>query len=349
MLATGRSFRAEVEREVIAYGEEIARTYGTTEQLNNRTTEQLEILITAGLVAGRKVPKKKFFVNKVSKRLTDFIGNFFAVLFSPQDLQIVTDSPSLRRKYLDSVLGCVDKEYRRALLIYEKALRQRNRILEMIREKRAHFSQLEYWDKLLIENGKVISEKREEFVKFINNQFRSLQSVEVQECTKKPRSLNFGTKETLGNFQVVYEKNEISGERLKESQEKEIDFGMTLVGPHRDDIKFKIKNQKVSQKRNSLREAKIKNYERDLSIYGSRGEQRLAILWLKLCELAFLEEKTGQKPVLLLDDIFSELDKDHREVVTKIIPNQQTIITTTDEEMAKAQFFQKGKIIRLKI
>jgi len=197
MLATGKSFRAELEREVILYDEEIGRVQGTIEQSNNRTIKQLEIIITTGQVGGKKVPKKKFLVNGVSKRSTDFIGNFFAVLFSPQDLQLITDSPSLRRKYLNTVLSCVDKEYRRALLVYEKGLRQRNRILERTRERRANLSQLEYWDKLLITNGRIVTEKREELIEFINS---------------KPGFLE----KDNGEFRMVYEKNEISEKRLKE-------------------------------------------------------------------------------------------------------------------------------------
>jgi len=343
MLATGKSFRAELEREVILYDEEIGRVQGTIEQSNNRTIKQLEIIITTGQVGGKKVPKKKFLVNGVSKRSTDFIGNFFAVLFSPQDLQLITDSPSLRRKYLNTVLSCVDKEYRRALLVYEKGLRQRNRILERTRERRANLSQLEYWDKLLITNGRIVTEKREELIEFINS---------------KPGFLE----KDNGEFRMVYEKNEISEKRLKEKQEKEILLGVTLVGPHRDDfvIKLKSKSSKVKATIQSSKLEELGNIStygsrsglrqsRDLSVYGSRGEQRLAVLWLKLGELAFLEEKTSQKPVLLLDDIFSELDQNHRDLVTKIIPNQQTIITTTEEEVVKGKFLKEAKIIKLEI
>ena len=327
LLATGKSFRADLEKEVIMYGGEIGRITGVvlnerliTQKTQNITeSTELEVLVTTGQVGGKKAPKKKFLVNGVSKRSTNFIGNFLAVLFSPQDLQLITDSPSLRRKYLSTVLSSVDKQYRTALLIYEKALRQRNKVLERIREKQVSLSQLDYWDKLLIDNGQIITKKREEFIDFINQQ-------------------DFAEK-NINDFKIIYEKNEISEKKLVERREKEIVLGVTLVGPHRDDIKFNIKYQ-ISN---------IKNEEKDLSIFGSRGEQRLAVLWLKLGELAFLEEKTSHKPVLLLDDIFSELDADHRDLVTKIIPNQQTIITTTEKGVVKGKFLKEAKTIKLEI
>ena len=340
MLASGKSFRAEVEKEIISYGEEIARVGAEVAHENflvrgpladslitnsenfvgsPRPSElsKLEVIITTGQVASKKAPKKQFLVNGVKKRMTDFIGNFFAVLFSPQDLQLITDSPSRRRRYLNDVLSSVDKEYRRALLVYEKGVRQRNKLLERIRERQASASQLDYWNKLLIDNGQVITHKREEFIDFINQ-------------------LDF-TEKNMANFKIVYEKNEISEERLKEKQEREIILGMTLVGPHRDDF--------VVNKQLTINNQQSKS--RDLSIYGSRGEQRLAVLWLKLGELAFLEEKTERKPVLLLDDIFSELDKDHRDLVAQIIPSHQTIITTTEEKTLKQKLLKEARLIRL--
>ena len=370
MLSTGKSFRAEIESEIISYGEEIARISGVT------NFNSLEILITTGSVGGKKAPKKQFLVNGVKKRMTDFIGNFFAVLFSPQDLQLITDSPSLRRKYLNSVLSCVDKEYRRALLVYEKGLRQRNRILETIKEKRAQLSQLEYWNKLLITNGSIVTKKREEFIEFVNSKFGALNRYKIDSiCHPElavPRIEWYGDsgsikipkrhacrqagvrndtkflgfdKDVFGGFGLIYEKNEISGTRLEEKREKEIILGVTLAGPHRDDfvVSFEVRGS-------ILRQSSGQGFEgRDLSIYGSRGEQRLAVLWLKLGELAFLEEKTGRKPVLLLDDIFSELDQDYRNLVNQIIPHQQTIITTTDEEVIKREFLKEAKLIKLKI
>ena len=118
---------------------------------------------------------------------------------------------------------------------------------------------------------------------------------------------------------------------------EEVASGVTLVGPHRDDMEFRIENL----------EFRIENSgeSRSLSHYGSRGEQRLGILWLKIAELSYIEEMSGDKPVLLLDDIFSELDHEHRNVVLEVIGNQQTIMTTTDMHFLEKDIIKKAQLI----
>lgn len=292
VLSTGKSFRARLEEEMISYSKDIARAKGRVKK--DGETVDLEAVLTRGLVdigASRpeKIARKKLLVNGLSKRLIDFAGNFKVTLFGPWDLGLVTESPSSRRKFLDSVLSQIDREYRRASLSYEKGLRQRNKLLLRIREEGTPRSQLLFWDKLLVRNGDYISMKRAELIDFIN---------------KNP-SIN---KET---FELEYDKSAISEARLEQYAEEEIAAATTLVGPHRDDFIFK-------------------EGKRDLARFGSRGGQRMAVLWLKLAELAFIEKVSQERSTLLLDDIFSELDHEHREVVMKTIGDQQTIITTAD-------------------
>ncbi len=307
LLATGKSFKAQIEEEMISYGQEIARVSGDF----FKPKQKLEVVLTRGeITVGQdpekteRVPRKRLMLNGIAKRLIDFAGNFKAVLFGPWDLELVTESPSVRRKFLDTVLSQVDREYRRASLSYEKGLRQRNRILWKLREEsppgqrpiRAG-GQLLFWDRLLIKNGDYISQKREEFINFAND-------------TGKLNDQDFS---------LDYDKSAISETRLEQYAEEEVAAATTLVGPHRDDMIFKIQNPNSKiQKR------------RELARYGSRGEQRMGVLWLKLNELAYVERKTEERPTLLLDDIFSELDHEHREVVMGTIGSQQTIITTAD-------------------
>jgi DNA replication and repair protein RecF len=314
LLATGKSFRARVEEEMVNYDAEIARisaVVSSTQHVESRThttdymlpTTKLEVVLTRGLIdmGGdhlERVSRKKMNVNGVSKRLIDFAGNFKIVLFRPWDLGLVTEAPTHRRDFLDSVLSQVDREYRRSILSYEKGLRQRNRLLLRIREEGLSRTQLLFWNKLLIRGGDYISAKREDFIEFTNN-------------TGSP---------VITNFQLEYDKSAISEGRLEQYAEEEIAAATTLVGPHRDDFIFKIKS---------------KNNERDLARFGSRGEERMGVLWLKLAELAFIEAKTGERPTLLLDDIFSELDRQHRKIVTGIVGKQQTIITTADPHFIK--------------
>jgi DNA replication and repair protein RecF len=292
LLATGKSFRADSDREVVRWGEDLCRIHAKCSVPNDLW--KLEILITNGMMSGQYAPHKKYLINGVARRMIDLVGNLRAVLFWPEHLELVTDSPSVRRKYLDSVLIQVDREYRRNLLSYERGLRQRNKLLDLISEGRAHRHQLLFWNQLLIKAGSYLTDKRAEFLNYIN----SYQIAGVI-------------------YQIQYDKSVISETRLEQYSEEEIAAKATLVGPHRDDFIFEMSDKKHIS----------------LSSYGSRGEQRLAILWLKLAEVSFVEDKTGERPMLLLDDIFSELDIRHRELVLDIITRQQTIITTAEEEV----------------
>jgi len=299
LLATGKSFKAKVEDEMVRYESDVARVKG--EILADEKTS-LEIVLTDGEIkigdVVQRAPKKKLLVNGVPRRLVDFAGNFTVVLFSPNDLELVTESPSIRRKFLDTVLSQTDREYRRSLLSYEKGVRQRNKILYNIREHGVSRSQLLFWNHLLIKNGDYISQKRREFIDFVNEQ--------------KPLSDNI--------YSLEYDKSAISEARLEQYRMEEVASATTLVGPHRDDVIFRI--SPTSQ------EATLA--ARQLSVYGSRGEQRMGVLWLRMAELSYIEKTTDAKPTLLLDDIFSELDHIHRDVVMDVITKNQTIITTPD-------------------
>jgi len=313
-LSLGKSFRAKVEEEMINYNNDISKIKGRI-KLSTETVD-LEAILTRGTIdigteRSEKVARKKLLVNGISKRLIDFAGRFKIVFFGPEDLELVTETPTLRRRFLDSVLSQVDREYRRAFLSYEKGLRQRNKLLLRIREEGLSRSQLLFWDRLLIKNGDYISAKRTEFIEYANR-FPSINEME---------------------FRLEYDKSAISEARLEQYAEEEVAAATTLVGPHRDDFIFKV----------ILNE---KKFDRDLSRFGSRGEQRMGILWLKMVELAFIEEKTGEKPILLLDDIFSELDHKHRKIVMDVSKKQQTIITTADKHFIEG--FKKIEKIILK-
>jgi DNA replication and repair protein RecF len=311
LLATGRSFRAEVEAEMISYQSQISNLKCQIYLGESKNSEALEIILTRGEINGKRVAKKIYKVNGVGRRMIDFVGRLRVVYFGPEDLEIVVDSPARRRDYLDSVLEQVDREYRRASLSYKKGLRQRNKLLEQIRDEGKPRSVLYFWDRLLIENGEVITKKREEFIDFVNQQPSYFEKLEL-----------------------VYDKSIISPQRLVQYAEEEVLAGATLVGPHRDDVKFQISNSKFQIKR-------------DLSLFGSRGEQRIAVFCLKLAEMEFVTQKTGSRPVLLLDDIFSELDHQRRKHLLEVIPRQQTIITTTDLHLVEPELRKKMAVIKL--
>ena len=250
-------------------------------------------------------------VNGVSKRRIDFVENFSAVLFSPEDLEIIVDSPSLRRKFLDNVLEQVDREYRMAIASYAKGLRQRNALLESTKETGIrNEKQFEYWDNLVIEFGEKITKKREEFIEFVNNEAKD-----------------------IFDFVAFYDKSVISKARLLQYKDAEVASGVTLVGPHRDDFSVSMFDN-------------VRKTTHDIKFYGSRGQQRLVILQLKILELLFIEKRLGQRPVLLLDDIFSELDEGHIKLIIEMIGLQQTIITTTHKEFIPSKILSKMQVIR---
>ncbi len=295
LLSTSKSFKARVESEMINYGKSITSITGITSDVG------LEIKITTG---ENGWPKKRTMVNGVTKRTVDFAGNFKTVLFGPWDMDLVTESPSIRRKFLDNVLSQTDREYRRSILSYEKGLRQRNRLLFRIREEGVPRSQLLFWNQLLIKDGDYISQKREEFIEYVNSNSSPVKN----------------------HYLLEYDKSIISEGRLEQYKNEEVSAATTLVGPHRDDFIF------FEGKRN-------------LAAYGSRGEQRMGVLWLKMAELNYIETKTEVRPTLLLDDIFSELDHEHRDIVVELSKKQQTIITTADEHFLKG--LRSGVIINL--
>jgi DNA replication and repair protein RecF len=300
-LATGKSYRADREEEMITYNQKFSILnfqFSINDQLVNS-----QINLTDGTMG---VTRKKFEVNGVPKRMIDFVGRFRAVLFGPEDMELVTGSPSGRRRYLDFVISQADREYRRCFVSYEKGLRQRNKLLERIREGMATRSQLFFWDKLLIRNGEYITDKRGQYLGQLN----------VQDS----------------KFNTQYDKSVISEMRLKQYEIEEVAAAATLVGPHRDD--FQVHMMTLDGKHDE-------HMMKDVSKYGSRGEQRMAVMWLKQGELDYLSHfaeasRDAQQPVLLLDDIFSELDHKHRkeieiEIDKLVESGGQVILTTADE------------------
>lgn len=207
MLATGKSFRAEFDREAIAWGNEIGRVIAEVASGAVSDSSRLELVLTTGEVQGVRAPLKKYLVRGVPRRQIDFTGYLRAVLFWPEHLDLVTDSPSLRRKYLDSVLVQTDREYRRNLLSYERGLRQRNRLLDLINEGKAGRGQLLFWNQLLIKAGGYITQKRERLLDYYNN---------------------YKNYNGYNNYKITYDKSVISESRLEQYKDAEVAAKATL-------------------------------------------------------------------------------------------------------------------------
>jgi DNA replication and repair protein RecF len=313
ILSLGKSWRAQTTVDMIKYDQELARVTGLAA---NNTKLELEVMLTTGTVQGRKTSPKLFKINGVGKRRVDFSGKLLTVKFGPEDINLILGSPGRRRDWLDYVLEQVDIDYRRSNLSYTKGLRNRNRLLQLIRDGKANSYQLEFWNRLLVKNGEVITRKRQELIQDINQFWQNHKDKDWHKLL------------------LTYDQSTITFHRLETYKDAEIASGITLIGPHRDDIKFSIFNEQLS-------------ITKDLSQFGSRGQQRMTVLALKMAELEYVTTKMGVRPLLLLDDIFSELDHEHRHEVLEVLGKQQTIMTTTDIHLVEKNFLDTIEVIKL--
>jgi len=312
MFAGIRSARIETDLDLIKF----QKSEAIIESRIKRATDKDLILKINFLVIDETYIKKGYFIDFFKKRLNDFISNFSIIIFSPIDLSLVTESPQLRRHHMDNILSTCDKQYYRATSAYHKIIIRRNKILQRIAEGRSKISELEFWDERLLNHGKYITQKREEFFNFLNFIEKAMPGGKKGDVSWK---ITWQLKQSL-----------LTEEKLIKNRERDISAGVTISGPHRDDFRFIFHNK-------------------DLAFFGSRGEQRMAVLALKLTELEFLQVQTGSRPILALDDIFSELDWQHRDAVLNVIEKQQTIITAAERESIPKNILKSAKVVELKL
>ncbi|MBI4091147.1 DNA replication and repair protein RecF [candidate division WWE3 bacterium] len=293
LLATGRSVRANFDKEMIKKGVNLARV--EADIVKNGDEINLEMtLIPSNLY--ENLSRKQVKINGVGRSISNFTGVFNTVIFTPQDLLLITHGPSVRRKYLDSIFSQISKDYRRSLKNLAEVIKRRNKVLEKINKEKKGQDEIGLWDEMLLTESKVIHDFRKSY-------FYGIKKILVEYGNK----LN----DSPITLELNYLPNEVSTQKLEKYKEREIAAKTTLVGPGRDDFR-------VIWDRN------------DLESFGSRGQQRTSVLALKLCEIDFISKAINERPVLLLDDIFSELDENHRAHVFGILNLQQSIITTTD-------------------
>ena len=279
--------------------------------------------------------QRRILLNDQPIKVKQLIGKFNTVLFTPEDLFLIKGSPTNRRKFLDAEISQASPIYFADLITYNKILLQRNSLLKQIKDGQVRIDSLALWNEQLTNVAVKIIAKRLEAIDKINQLANDLQ----QKISSH-----------VENLKIVYEihhaENEILPENLTtwfnkklfESQQADIIRGTTSIGPHHDDIKFLIN-------------------DRDIRSFGSQGQQRTAILSLKLSELEFLHEETGDYPILLLDDVMSELDAMRRSALLKFLNRQQiqTFITATEAEYfprdTNAEFFtvQAAKVDKLSV
>jgi DNA replication and repair protein RecF len=255
--------------------------------------------------------KKEILLSDYAIRLREMIGSLNTVLFSPEDLWLIKGSPSLRRRFLDIEISQAVPAYYRHLLQYNRIITQRNNLLKKIKEKKAGADLLDSWDDQLASAAVFIVNKRIEAIKKLG----MLANLMHRKITVSKENLNLTY--SLHGYEGGFPENLYDWYCLMLRNGRELDIirGSTTVGPHRDDIIFKVNGK-------------------ELRNFGSQGQQRTAILALKLAELEFLKSETGEYPVLLLDDVMSELDSKRREQLLLFIKDRiQTFITSTDASL----------------
>lgn len=276
---------------------------------------RVEIALRGKIVAaeaGANYVQKRIRINGVDRRAMDLIGLINVVLFSPRDIDLVDGEPALRRRYLDITNSQVDHRYLRALQRYHRVLQQRNHLLRLIVEHRARPEELDFWDRELVAAGSYLIALRQHTV------------AALDELARLIHDQLSGGKERLNMIYQSSVDTEAFQEALSAARDKEVAQGMTLIGPHRDDLRFLVN-------------------ERDMNIYGSRGQNRTIALSLKLAEAKFIAARAGDSPVLLLDDVLSELDAQRRHhLLQAALGYQQVVITASDIDRFEPAFLARA-------
>ncbi|MBX7212726.1 MAG: DNA replication/repair protein RecF [Thermoflexales bacterium] len=344
LLATGRSPHTNVDRQVIRWGaaEEAPYPYALLKgELMRRDGARL---LELGLQVGENGRlRKDIRIDHAARRSIDLVGQLAVVLFLPGDVDLVAGAPALRRDFLDGAIAQVDADYVRALDQYARAMAQRNALLKQAQERALDPDELAIWDAQLIPSGVLIALRRREVT-------AELSALALPIHRELSGGLEFLQTRYVPSFDVAAPHLEdayqlglaqagpppgLSAAALEESfaralatrRREEIARGVTLTGPHRDDLRLIA---------NAI----------DLGEFGSRGQQRTAVLALKLAEAAWLEQKLGEEPVILLDEVLAELDPRRRHSLLARIGNgHQTLITTTDTSRFDAAFVQQARVL----
>lgn len=306
-VATTKSFRGK-DQDSIMKGQEFAKINA---EMENAKKSEVEILFTKN---GQKVDKE-LKINEKKRPSIDFIGEFSVVVFSPDDLILVSGPPDVKRRYLSFTLGQADREYLYDLLNYKRVLRQRNELLKRAGMARIE-QEIDVWDKNLSEHGEKIIEKRRKLEGFINQRFSDYYNL----ISGEEKVLKFVYQPALSGSSLE--------ESLAASRERDLFDKYTNVGPHRDNWTILVDGI-------------------EMTAGSSRGEYRTAILALKLCERDFFAEKKGANPIILLDDVFSELDEGRRRLLIEAFSGSQLIITTTDLDHLDESYRKETQLIKI--
>ena len=307
----GKSFRTSKEKEMIRFNKQSC----LVEIFYQKKDRDGKVKIEIG-------NKKQISLNGIKlKKLSELLGNINIVIFTPDDINILKDGPASRRRFLDMMIGQLRPNYVYNLNMYLKTIEQRNNYLRQIREENKPEEMLEIWDENLAEYGEKIYIYRNEFINKILNKINNIHK-NITDAKEEIRIEYLSNCDNKENYLKL----------LKERRKLDIIKGYTTKGIHRDDFVIYINDKEVST-------------------YGSQGQNRTAVLSLKLSELQVVYDEIGEYPILLLDDFMSELDEVRRKNFLNNIKNTQVILTGTDKiELSDVEYssfnVKEGKIIK---
>ncbi len=352
-LATTRSHHADQDNQLLAWdaeqGEDPIVVGRLVAQVSREDGDRLlEMRLIKERQNGSSSFRREALVNRRKVRLMDLLGNLRVVLFLPQDVQMVTGSPSDRRRYLDITLCQTDPVYCRTLSRYNKVLEQRNAVLRRIAEEGRGRDVLPVFSEKLVKLGGYIFSRRATFLAALA---REAQRIHYEELTEGRETLrlhylprlhrpdfNNGSDVNAGHVAwadwleqaTADEASERFGQALEEALPRDLVRARTTIGPQRDDWTFMVNG-------------------RDLSSFGSRGQQRTAVLALKMAEINWMVGETGEKPVLLLDEVVAELDEQRRALLLGYIQDgTQAILTATDPAMFTETFLRNANVLEVR-
>lgn len=294
-IVNGTGFRESKEAELMSF-DAAEHAEVSAEFVEGKTKHNFKIVLIRKGVGEDARAEKSFFLGKTRKPQFQYRGELGkAVLFTPQQIELLTGSPDRRREYFNKLITLYDMEYKKRLDNYEKAVRRRNKILETYTSLDQLEKELLFWDEYLVKEAAYVTKKRGEYVTFLN----ANPAIDSK------------------HFKIIHLKNEFTLDRIDAVKRVELATRRTMIGPQKDDFQIEL----------------VGESSKNMHKFGSRSEQRLTILWLKVNEVRYCRERTKRDPILLFDDIFSELDQKNRKLIFALIKNHQTVLTTTEREV----------------
>ena len=339
LLAIARSFRAENEREVVNFGAATSGEQALVGGVLDKSGERVSVYVgyactptnlpsaesvgtTSGL--GYSV-RKEIRVNRVRRTAADLVGTVGAVLFNAEDIDLVQGAPAGRRRYLDILISQGNPLYLKALQRYSQVIRQRNRLLRLLREGRAANDELEFWDEQLVKEGAWLSSQRAQAIGLL----AELCAEHHSNLSSPGEKLDLQSQPSVSGTGELEEVEARFRGALAAQRGRELATGSTAVGPHRDDFKLLVDGV-------------------DMGTFASRGQARTLALTLRLAEASYLSQVRQDEPIVLLDDVLSEMDEERRtRVLEKVRSYGQSLITTTDLEPVQRFFGNEAAYFRV--